>query len=158
MLFDHLGVKAADMHYWKGQKITAKTITTPRDKINISLRCISLEQEFLLTMMRLRLGLLVDDLAFLFEISEGLTSSIFTTWLRLLSKYLQWMIVWLERNIIKRNLPTIFRKYYPNCCLIIDCSEIYIETPSSLEVSAMCWSNYKHNSTVKYLVGIRVRG
>ena len=79
MLFDHLGVKAADMHYWKGQKITAKTITTPRDKRNISLRCLSLEQEFLLTMMRLRLGLLVDDLAFRFKISEGLTSSIFTT-------------------------------------------------------------------------------
>ena len=68
------------------------------------------------------------------------------------------MIVWPERNIIKRNLPTIFRKYYPNCCVIIDCSEIYIQTPSSLEVSAMCWSNYKHHSTVKYLVGITPNG
>ena len=47
----------------------------------------------------------------------------------------------------------MFRKYYPHCCIIIDCSELFIETPSSLDIAA-AWSNYKHHYTAKYLIGI----
>lgn len=68
------------------------------------------------------------------------------------------MIVWPERHILKRNLPSIFRKYYPKCCVIIDCAEWFIETPSSLDVGSMCWSHYKHHSNNKYLVDITLNG
>ena len=34
----------------------------------------------------------------------------------------------------------------------------YIETSSSLDVAAMCWSNYENHHTVKYLVGITPNG
>ena len=106
------------MHYWKGLSNTTKDLSSPRDKKNISLRKLTMEQEFLLTMMRLRLGLLLDDLAFRFKISGALASSIFTTWIKLMSKELSWLIVWPDRNIIRRNLPAMFRKYYPDCCII----------------------------------------
>lgn len=109
-------------------------------------------------MMQLRLGCLIDDLAVRFQISNALASSIFSTWLKFMSKELRWLITWPDRNIITRNLPAMFRKYYPKCCTIIDCSELFIETPTSLDVAAMCWSNYKHHSTVKYLVGITPNG
>ena len=75
-----------------------------------------------------------------------------------MSKELRWLIFWPDRNVIRRNLPASFRKYYPRCSIIIDCSEIFIETPSSLDVAAMCWSNYKHDSTIKYLIGITPNG
>nr|XP_047122976.1 uncharacterized protein LOC124806268 [Hydra vulgaris] len=52
----------------------------------------------------------------------------------------------------------MFRKYYPKCSIIIDCSELFIETPSSLDTAASCCSNYKHHYTVKYLVGITPNG
>ena len=157
MMFEHVQTKAVELHYWRAQKNTSKDLSSPRDKRNAATRSLTLEQEFLLTVMRLRLRLLIDDLCFRFNVSEGLVSMIFTTWLRLLSKELSWLIHWPERNI-KRNLPANFRKYYPKCCVIIDCSELFIETPSSLDTSAMCWSNYKHHSTVKYLVGITPNG
>ena len=48
----------------------------------------------------------------------------------------------------------MFRRYYPKCCVIIDCAEVFIKTPSSLDVASMCWSNYKYDSTIKYLVAI----
>lgn len=124
----------------------------------MSLRALDLEQEFLLTMVRLKTGIMTQDLAFRFQISEGLVSVLFTTWVKLLSKEFSWIIMWPERHIAKRNLPSMFRKYYPRCCVIIDCAEVFIETPSSLDVASMCWSNYKHHSTVKYLVGITPNG
>jgi hypothetical protein len=52
----------------------------------------------------------------------------------------------------------MFRKYYPKCRVTIDCTELFIETPSSLEVAAMCWSNYKEHYTVKFSIGITPNG
>ena len=42
--------------------------------------------------------------------------------------------------------------------MIIDCSEIFVETPSSLDVQAALWSDYKHHTTVKFLYGITPNG
>ena len=61
--------------------------------------------------------------------------------------------MWPDRNIIRRNLPTMFWKYYPKCVVIIDCAEVFIQTLSSLDNADMCLSDYKHHSTMKYLVG-----
>ena len=55
---------------------------------------------------------------------------------------------------MKRNLPEMSRRYFPKCRVIIDCTEIFVETPSDLEVAAMCWSNYKLYHTFKFLIGI----
>ena len=41
---------------------------------------------------------------------------------------------------------------------IIDCSEIFIEQPKNLTARAQTWSNYKHNNTAKYLIGITLSG
>ncbi|XP_004209716.1 uncharacterized protein LOC101241289 [Hydra vulgaris] len=108
--------------------------------------------------MRLHLGLLTEDLAHRFMVSICVVSSVFITWIKLLSLELKWLIHFPDRNNIKRNLPTTFRKYYPKCSIIIDCSELFIETPSSSDTAASCWSNYKHHHTVKYLVGITLNG
>ena len=112
----------------------------------------------MITMMRLKMGLLVHDLAFRFNVGDSLISSVFFTWIKLFSSELYWLVMWPDRNIIKRNLPTMFRNYYPKCVVIIDCAEVYIQTPSSLDVAAMCWSEYKHHYTIKYLVGITPNG
>ncbi|XP_065645488.1 uncharacterized protein LOC136075965 [Hydra vulgaris] len=158
MLFSYLQRKGNIMHYWKGKKNTTKDLSSPRDLQTISLKSLTLQQEFLLVMMRLRLALLTEDLAHRFMISSSVVSSVFITWIKLFSLELKWIIHFPNRNIIKRNLPTMFRKYYPICSVIIDCSELFIETPSSLEIAAACWSNYKHHYTVKYLVGITPNG
>ena len=42
--------------------------------------------------------------------------------------------------------------------MIIDCTEVFIERPSDLLASAQVWSNYKHHSTVKFLIGITPQG
>jgi hypothetical protein len=79
-------------------------------------------------MMRLRLGLLVHDLACRFQISDSLVSFILITWIKLMKLELSHLIVWPAKHVIKENLPLCFKKLYPHVRCIIDCTEVFIET------------------------------
>ncbi len=137
MVFDQLKQKTSRMHYWRGLKETNLDDDSPPKTARSGTRIMTLEQEFLLTMMRLRTANFQQDFAFRFGISEALVSRIFTTWIKLMAAELSWLIVWPERRVIRRNLPEVFRKYYPICCIIIDCTEFFAATPSSLEAAAL---------------------
>ena len=47
---------------------------------------------------------------------------------------------------------------YPTTRVIIDCSEIFVEVPTSIMAQSQTWSNYKHHNTFKVLVGISPNG
>eukprot|EP00795_Rhopilema_esculentum_P003906 gene3906-15222_t len=49
-------------------------------------------------------------------------------------------------------------KDYPTTRIIIDCTEIFTEIPSSLKSQSQTWSQYKHHNTWKALVGISPTG
>ena len=115
--------------------------------------------EFLLTLMRLRLGLLNEEVADRFDISPTKSSFIFTTWIKLLSKLLKNLVAWLPREAIQDNLPEAFIKIGNNKCrTILDWAEVFIERPKSLDCQAATWSDYKHHNTIKFLVGISPSG
>ena len=172
-IFDHLLPKAKNMQYWRGAKQTDEETPTRYD-FDLSSpiassysqsygrpgpsRKLYPEQEMLLVMMRLRVGLLVHDLAFRFQTSTGTVSSIFATWVRLMRLELSSLIIWPSKQVTKKELPSCFEKHYPKVRCIIDCTEVFIETPSSLEIQALCWSEYKHHTTIKFLVGITPNG
>ena len=54
-------------------------------------------------------------------------------------------------------MPQCFKKF-PFTRLIIDCTEFFIETPSSLVNPAITYSSYKSHNTFKVLVGISPSG
>ena len=85
-------------------------------------RRLRLEQEFLLTQNE-TLALLTIDLGFRFHVSATTVSSIFITWIKLMSKELSVLIVWPSRQQVKKTLPSCFRKLYPKVRCIIDCFE-----------------------------------
>ena len=167
-LFDYLLPKAKTMQYWRGARQTQKEKRKEpsafqqhagRSDTRVGpARKLSLEQELLLTLMKLRLALLLEDLAFRFEISTGTTSSILITWIKLCSKELSVLIIWPTRGQIKKTLPNCFRKLYPKVRCIIDCFECFTETPSGLDLAATMWSEYKHHYTIKVLVAITPTG
>ena len=164
LLFSYLQPKAQHMQYWKGEKLTLET--PPENRIpgveyserKGPSRSLSLEQELLLVLMRLRMALLVEDLAFRFDVTASQVSSIFTTWIKLMARELSVLIVWPTRVQVKNTLPDCFRKMYPKCRVLIDCSEVYTETPTALDVAATLWSEYKHHHTIKFLVAITPTG
>ncbi len=55
-------------------------------------------------------------------------------------------------------LSECFKEKYIRTTCIIDCSEIFIECPSSLSARAETFSNYKHHNTVKFLVAVSPTG
>ena len=56
--------------------------------------------EFLTVMMRLRLGLLEEDLADRFCVSTSTVSHILITWYTVLADHLRLLINWPSRNVI----------------------------------------------------------
>ena len=173
-LFEHLMKKAEVMEYWEGpaKALTSASYESSYDSIlteSLNLEepifskrgrkgKLSHEQQLLLTLMRIRLALLVEDLAFRFRIAESTVSKYFATWIKLCRKELSVLIIWPSKEQIQQSLPSCFKKEYPEVRTIIDCSEIFVETPSSLEVQAVLWSDYKHHCTAKFLVCITPNG
>ena len=119
---------------------------------------LSLENQMLLALTRLRLNLLYEDLAVRFGVSIGTASSIFDAWLNIVYIRLGWLIVWPKKEIVLHNTPNVFKHHYPNCRVIIDCSEVLIETPLNLDARAKTYSKYKKHNTVKFLIGVTPNG
>ena len=90
--------------------------------------------------------------------SPTVISKIFRSWIVVIARNLKSLIVWPDRGAIRYNLPQCFKKKYRDAVCIIDCSEIFIQRPKNLTARAQTWSNYKHNNTVKYLIGISPSG
>ena len=75
--------------------------------------------EFLLTLMRLRLGLLNQDVVDSFDILPTESSFICITLIKLLSKLLKNLVAWFPREAIRDNLPEVFIKTGNNKCRVI---------------------------------------
>ena len=110
-------------------------------------------QQLFLTLMRLRLESSGVELGYHFGIHPSTVSRVFSDVMQMLYVRLKFLIVWPEREVLRKTLPMDFRKNCPNCVVIIDCFEIFIDRPSDLNARAQTYSSYKHNNTVKHLIG-----
>jgi hypothetical protein len=77
------------------------------------------DEQILLTLVRLRLGLQFQDLGKRFGISCQLASKIFQSWISILSVQLKDLILWLPKESIKRSLPNSFKGTYPKTTRVL---------------------------------------
>ncbi|CAH3031580.1 unnamed protein product, partial [Pocillopora meandrina] len=119
---------------------------------------LSVEDDFLLVLMKLRLGLSTIDLAVRFNVSEATVSKLFTTWINYLYVHLGDLKIWPHRNVIIANMPPNFKEKYPITVIIIDATELRIQTPSSLLRQSQSYSSYKSTNTFKSLIGVDAKG
>ena len=110
-------------------------------------------QQLILTLMRLRLSLSGQDLSYRFSIHSSTVSRIFTSILYILYERLKHLIVWPERETLKKTLPMDFRKHCPTCTVIIDCFEIFVDRPSDLLARAQTYSHLKAIIQLNILLG-----
>ena len=114
--------------------------------------------ELLLVCMKLRLAMPHEDLSYRFRIAVSSVSKIFHRWIDVMSRELHRLICWPDRTNIRQTLPDCFKPMYSHATCIIDCSEIFLERPSSLLARAQTYSQYKHHNTVKFLMAISPTG
>ncbi|XP_013381065.1 uncharacterized protein LOC106152083 [Lingula anatina] len=118
---------------------------------------LDLIDEFFAVLVRLKVGLFVRDISQRLCISEGFFSKIFDVWIRFLRKELEAITRFPSVEEVRPHLPACFSDY-PDTRVVIDCTEVYVQKPSSLKSQRELWSNYKHHNTYKGLVGISPDG
>ncbi|XP_061178177.1 uncharacterized protein LOC133186841 [Saccostrea echinata] len=152
-LYNYLSSKCSRMTYWRGEGQTSTT-----DRVRMSSSCLHPIDQLFAVLMRLKVGLYVQDISERFQISSASFSMYFTTWISLIHAELKFLNPFPSRDIINRTMPESFKSKYPSTRVIIDCTELFIQSSSSLINQSLTFSNYKHHTTVKFLVGISPSG
>ena len=99
------------------------------------------EDQILMTLMKLKLNLLVADLSRQFGVSDSFVSKTVKFRIDTLAIHLTNLIVWLPREIIKATMPSCFERY-PNTTSILDCAETIMQKASNLKSRGESYSNY----------------
>ena len=146
LLFNGIAKVAVKLNYWQGKDcLKEKSYLTDEGKQKSEARRkMRLIDEFLMVMMRLRPG---DP----FCVSTSTVSrTLIITWYTVLAGHLRYLITWAGHAVIASRMPQCFKKF-PSTRVIIDCTEFFIETPSSLVNQAITYSSYKSHNTLRYL-------
>ena len=110
-------------------------------------------------LIKLRLAVPHQDLAYRFDFSRTVVSRIIVTWLTVMDCRLAPLISWPSREQLQRTMPKCFIDSFGlKTSAIIDCFEIFIDRPSNLLARAQTFSNYKHHNTAEVLIGITPQG
>ena len=121
-------------------------------------RSLTGEQQFLLTLMRIRRGFSTEHLGWLFGIDKSTVSRLFVSWINFMYLRLSCIPTWPTRGQVDATMLQSFKDSYPKTRVIIDCTEIYYEAPTSLELKGNMYLDYKGRETYKALVGITTSG
>ena len=93
-----------------------------------------------------------------FNLSTSYISRILITWIDFLYSQLRMLPIWALKNTVVETMPTCSKEYYPSTRVILDCTEIFIEIPTSYRSQSVTFSNYKHHNAEKGLIGIAPNG
>ena len=132
------------LNYWSGKPVTS----------------ISIEDQLLILLMRLKLDLPYFDLARRYTVSQTTIQNIVMTFLHAPHEiFFEGMMDSLPSQQKNRcSLPESFGDL-ANCRVILDCTELRIEAPrKDLQAATAAYSNYKHYLTAKYLIGVSPNG
>lgn len=121
-------------------------------------RVLSTFEEFILVLMRLRLGLFEKDLAHRFSVCLMTVSRVTRAWIQFHRSEFEPLIRIPTSKEISFYTPPVFKQFYPQLTVIVDCTEIELEKPSSLDAQSACYSTYKSKTTAKALLGITPSG
>ena len=116
-------------------------------------------KSFISTLMKLRINCGLQDLAYRLQVSLSTMAQRYQEMINMLYVRLNFLILWPEREVLRKTIPLCFRAVYgTKVVAIIDCYEIKIEEPSNVVAKGATWSQYKQANTVKILLGISPQG
>ena len=147
--YEFLGPSVHKLTYWGSKpNKSGKRRKMKLDPIN----------QLFMTLVKLKLDLRERDLAYRFGVAVSVVSKYFITWVCFMYCHLR-EVEWMPSvEQVQGTLPFSFKEKYPNTYIILDASEVFIQTSTDLHLQSSTWSNYKHHNTSKFLVGCTPNG
>ena len=127
-------------------------------KLKKVLDTLSLEQQFLLVMVKLRQNFDLAHLATIFQITATEAGQLFKEWINYMFFRFGEIPTWPDREVLIQNMPEKFKRDFPLTVAILDGTEIKSEKPSALECQSQFYSDYKSSTTLKGLVAVDPKG
>ena len=111
-----------------------------------------LQDQIVLTMIKLKHDLTFDLIAVTYGISPTTAIEYFWNWIDIMHLNLKPLIKMQDRDHIYQTIPAPFKAKFPRLTSIIDCFEVFVEAPSSLLARAKFYSQYKKHTTIKVFI------
>ena len=143
---------ATQLNYWGSEN------AENRDAKRGPQRQVQPIDELFMLLYRLRCDPLEKDIADRFGISQTTVFRTLITWINFLYHTLKQLQIWPSSKVVQETMPTCFKEHYPNTRVILDCTEIFIQMPSSFRAQSHTYSSYKSHNTAKGLIGIAPNG
>lgn len=136
MVLESLGPAASSLRYYYG--------SSPP---------LSIEDQFLVTLIKLRQHTPHQELSFWFGIDEKQITNIFVTWVNFMA--CQWTEInwWPSRELVQFFSPSDFKQKFPKTRVILDGAECPVKKPKQALAQQSTFSTYKNRNTVKTVVG-----
>ena len=157
-LFEVIMKRVKDISYWKRARCSQDENTPPRSVRSQRKRELSHFEEYVMTLVFIRLGYDYHVLGDFFDVSKSVVSSVIITWINILYAVLADWIKWPSAEQVRTSLPKDFPTEYADTRTILDCTEFFTVRPSNLSAMASTYSMYKHHNTLKVLLGITPTG
>ncbi|KAL3999491.1 heat-stable enterotoxin receptor [Sarotherodon galilaeus] len=133
-----------------GQK-SLSTSTSTESPVNRPTKLLPVDELFLF-LNYLATGCTQRELCHKFNIHRATVSRILVSWSNFLYTLLGSVSIWMAPGRVRANCPTDFSGTYKNTQVILDCTEMRCQTPSSLLLQSEVFSTYKLHSTLKRLL------
>ena len=88
----------------------------------------------------------------MFGFKKTTALELFWQWIEIMYVKLKSLIKMQDRDHIYDTIPPVFKSKLPRLTSIIDCFEVFVESPSSLMARAQFYSQYKKHCTIKCLI------
>ena len=141
----------------RSDDLSSPSFLSPASKPGPRPKLTGVDQLFLF-LSWLRLGSPLKHTAWLFDLSKSTASRYIITWANFIYFKLGCVPIWPTKDIVIETMPECFRDTYPNTRVVIDCTELFCQKPSSLTIQSSLFSHYKHHITYKDLIGISPSG
>lgn len=112
----------------------------------------SVQDQVLMTLMKLRTNHVTGYLSKQFYISESMASKIISYWIDKLDEVLRPLIPWLPRETIQATMPETFKEKFPNTTCIVHCTDCLLQKNQDLDSKGESYSHYYDK--MKYLVAV----
>ena len=152
------------MRFWALIEPSLPSMTSVRQaqrgtltEANAAIHSLQPIDELFLFLNYLALGSKQRDLADRYGVHQSTVSRVITSWSNFLYAVLGSVRIWIPQEQIQEYLPADF-KDYPDTTVILDCTELRCQCPSSPLLQSEVFSNYKSHCTLKGLIRIAPHG